>query len=134
MTDELVADWFPPFLAAANMRPSHPLRDVLYAEAERDVRESYRETAEATAESGSLNEAYDDIADDVIEILRGVAWWVTDHFQESGGMGSASLAASRDVRECAEAEHEDERPPHEIHAASLSAVQDQTNEQEQSDG
>lgn len=40
-----------------------------------------------------------------------------------GGMGSASLAASRDVRECAEAEHEDERPPHEIHAASLSGDQ-----------
>jgi len=85
MTFELASEWFPPFLAAANMSPSHPLRDVLYAEAEAGVRESYREQAEATAEGGSLSEVYDEIADDVIEVLRGVACWVRDQTLEGEG-------------------------------------------------
>lgn len=73
MTYELASDWFPPFLAAEMMTPSHPLRESARRAAESTVYDSYRETAEATAEGGSLNEQYEEIADDVVAILRGVA-------------------------------------------------------------
>lgn len=76
MTFELAEDWFPPFLAVAQMTPSHPHRDWALKVAEKAVYDSYRDTAEATAESGSLNERYEEIAEDVIKVLRGVADWL----------------------------------------------------------
>ena len=73
---ECADDWFPPFLAVAMMTPSHPLRESALKAAEQCVYDSYRETAEATAEGGSLNERYEEIAEDVVKVLRGVADWV----------------------------------------------------------
>lgn len=76
MTYELGAEWFPPFLDAIALSPSHPLRADALREAEQAVYDSYRDAATSTAEGGSLEARYEEIADDVVKVLRGAAWWV----------------------------------------------------------
>jgi hypothetical protein len=78
---ECAEDWFPPFLTAASLTPSHPLRESALRAAEQCVYDSYRETAEATAEGGALNERYEEIAEDVVKVLRGVASWVAGNVE-----------------------------------------------------
>lgn len=78
MTYELAGEWFPPFLDALALSPSHPLRVDALRNAEHAVYESYQEAATATAEGGALNERYEEIAEDVVKMLRGVAAWVLD--------------------------------------------------------
>lgn len=77
MSVELAAEWLPLFVAAETLTASHPLRVSAFEEAELAVYDSYLAQAEATAESGNLNDAYQDIAADVIEVLRGVAVLLT---------------------------------------------------------
>jgi hypothetical protein len=82
MSEELAEAWFPPFLAATNMSPSHPLRATLFEAAEAAVIESYAEHAAAIDDGRTLIERdieYTATASDVIEVLRGVAAWVANH-------------------------------------------------------
>lgn len=85
---ELAEDWFPPFLAVEMMTPSHPLRESALRAAEQCVYESYQETATATAEGGSLDEQYQEIAVDVVKVLRGVASWVAENVEIRTGSPS----------------------------------------------
>lgn len=69
MTMELADAWFPPFLDAERMSPTHPLREAAFEAAEREVLDSYL---------GMVGPDYDTsemlaTASDVIEMLRGVA-------------------------------------------------------------
>lgn len=75
MTMELADAWFPPFLDAERMSPSHPLREAAFKAAEQEVLDSYL---------GMVSPDYDEAemratASDVIEMLRGVAWLVANH-------------------------------------------------------
>lgn len=76
MTYELAGEWFPPFLDSLALSPSHPLREQALKTAEQAVYDSYQDAAISTAEGGSLDERYEEIAEDVVKILRGVASWV----------------------------------------------------------
>lgn len=81
MTYEIAGEWFPPFLAVEMMTPSHPLRESALRAAEQSVYDSYQDTATATAEGGSLDGQFQEIADDVVKVLRGVAWWVAENHE-----------------------------------------------------
>jgi hypothetical protein len=79
MTFEIACEWFPPFLAVAMMTPSHPLRESALNAAEQSVRDSYMDAADPNLpdpEFAEQQEAFQDHADDVIKVLRGVADWV----------------------------------------------------------
>lgn len=85
MQYELVDAWLPKFLCAVEMSASHPLKEAVIAEAEREVMDSYR--AQAKNDTG-LNKVYDGIAADVIAILWGVASYIqesTGHYQQDRG-------------------------------------------------
>lgn len=76
MTYELAGEWFPPFLDALALSPSHPLREEALKAAEQVVYDSSQEAAAVTAEGGALDDLYEEIAEDVVKMLRGVAAWV----------------------------------------------------------
>jgi hypothetical protein len=83
MREELAEAWLTPYLEAASLSPSHPLRAAALRAADRAVYESYDETAR----NGGLVPPFDDpevmghIAADVVAILRGVASVYADTMQ-----------------------------------------------------
>lgn len=84
MTYELAEDWFPPFLDVAMMTPSHPLRDAALKAAEQTVRDSYLDAADSNLDDDEFaeqQEAFQEVAEDVIKVLRGVADWVAGNVE-----------------------------------------------------
>lgn len=79
MTYDLAGEWFPPFLAVAMMTPSHPLRESALKAAEQCVYDSYLDAVDQNlpdVEFREQQEAFTEVAEDVVKVLRGVADWV----------------------------------------------------------
>lgn len=72
---EAASHWLPMYLAAEEMRPSHPLREQAFKEADADVITSF-EACVWTENIGTWSSdmaAAREAAGDVIEVLRGCA-------------------------------------------------------------
>lgn len=83
MTVELADTWFPPFLDATRMSPTHPLREAAFKAAEQTVLDSYLDMADGNLPDVEFKADQDRLlntASDVIEVLRGVAFWVALHY------------------------------------------------------
>lgn len=76
---DCAGEWFPPFLAVAQMTPSHPLRSSALKWAEDSVYDSYLDMVDSNLPDPEFEEQQDalrEIAEDVVKVLRGVADWV----------------------------------------------------------
>lgn len=80
-------EWFPPFLAVAQMSPSHPLRETALKAAEESVYNSYVDLADSNLPDPDFEEQQDalrEVAEDVVKVLRGVADWVAANVELGG--------------------------------------------------
>jgi hypothetical protein len=76
MSVELAAEWLPLFVAAEQLNASHPLRESAFEQAETAVCDSYLDQADTDLPDAEFKVEQDrlqDIAADVVEVLRGVA-------------------------------------------------------------
>jgi hypothetical protein len=85
MADEVAEAFLQPYLDAARMSPSHPLRASAFAAADQAVLDNYAEHAANAGYEPPFNDpiVMEAIAEDVTMILRGVAGIITSQEERS---------------------------------------------------
>ncbi len=78
MASDLAEEWLTPYLDAARMTASHPLRDAAFDAADMQVFDSYRSEDTSEWDDGpfSAEVLLESTAQDVTKLLRGIAYLI----------------------------------------------------------